>query len=189
MDSRVVAVSPVGVGNQRPPGRRRHVAELTHLVGGDCQQKVALNRSGRLRDRERRCTIGCGGGNGADCWSPEGRGRWWRRWRWRRGRWRRARGAMARRAARVGERSAPGSKELPVVAAGMEAELQDAVARVVPGLAVRVDRREGVVEVAAAANDELSHSLSVVENSGGRLWRIALVDVLVAVNTTSTPLS
>ena len=71
--------------------------------------------------------------------------------------------------------------ELPVVCAGAEVQLEDAIGVGVAHLAVGLDVRDRVVAPSARAHHELPDAMLGIGGRAGRLWREALVDVLVAV--------
>jgi hypothetical protein len=82
----------------------------------------------------------------------------------------------------VGERLSRHREELPVVARGVEGELEDSPGLAVADLAVGL-HLDDVVGAAAPsrADDELADALRGVRRSGGRLGREALIDVAMAV--------
>ena len=90
-------------------------------------------------------------------------------------------GVVAGGGAGVGERLAGLGDELPVVACGVQRQLEDAVGRGVAHLAVWRDRGDRGVVLAAGADDELADPAGRVGDPGGGLLGEALVDVVMAV--------
>src|SRR5215208_6236660 len=87
---------------------------------------------------------------------------------------------MAGRATRVREALAGLWDELPLVARGVQGQLQDAIAVAVADLAVGPGRAEAVVARAAGADDELPDASTRIGLSRRVLRRKPLVVVLVA---------
>src|SRR5215207_8455385 len=79
----------------------------------------------------------------------------------------------------VGEDPASLRHELPVVVVRTKRQLEDAEGVVVPDLAVRLDRSERVVTVAAHSDDELTDTVLRVGVAGGVHPSEALVNMVV----------
>src|SRR5690242_19633310 len=81
----------------------------------------------------------------------------------------------------VGERAAGDGHELPAIAGGREGQFQDPGCAARARLAVGLDRVEAVEPDPAGADGELADAARLIYDAGGRLWREALVQLVVRV--------
>ena len=87
---------------------------------------------------------------------------------------------VAGRRTRIGVDAARDRHELPVVAGRVERQLQDAERAAAPGLAVGLDRPEGVMAPPAGTDHELPDPAIRIRDAGRRLRGESLVGVVVA---------